>query len=394
MLHRVALTALAFVLCTATALPAFDSATRPLDSYLRQIQLPDGAFADSNASNASHVTPYRAAYAAIGLATAGDAAPVLAFAKWYVAHMNGDDEWGPGCTIYDFTFTRNPYTIKPTKTGGAMDAPAGVFLTAMRYLYDTRDPKARAWVSTQEANAQCIARAAYGLYQPAYDCTQAITGYNFCLTEDNLEVWRGLGDVAWLEAGAWSNKAMETSYLHEQSSIGVGLTQMWDPKNQTYNWARSIVNGAFTKSSWWQFYPGAVTQLWPVIVGYARPDDPRSIELWRNFKAAWPFMPFRSPVFSPWPWTALAAAKMGDQRFVGAYVDSLNASYAAAGYPYGWESSDGGNMLTALVWFEAYSRQQPMGAKRRTFRSRCLACHVRPNALETVGYAWKSSQHI
>jgi hypothetical protein len=377
MFRRAALTFLAFALCSATALPAADPAARALDSYLQELQLPDGVLANSNAANAANVTPYKASYAAIGLALGGDAPTALAFERWYVAHMNAADSWGPGCTIDDFTFTRTPFAMTATGKAGAMDAPAGVFLTAMRVLYATGDKNSQEWIATQERNARCIARAAYGLYQPAYHCTQAITGYNFCLTEDNFEVWRGLGDIAWLEDHVWGNASMAAAYEAQQSDIGVGLAQMWNPQLGTYNWARSILTGAFTRSAWSQFYPGSVTQLWPVIVGYAAPDDPRSIALWQSFKAAWPNAAIKSPVASPWPWIAVAAAKMGDLGFVNQYASCLNASYANQGYPYGWESADGGNMLTALVWAEEYARRHSAGSRRRGQRLYCVNRYAR-----------------
>jgi hypothetical protein len=369
-LRRALLTALAVVICSGTAVPSVESTKTQLTAYLDAVQLPDGAFADSNASNETHITPYRGDYAALGLSLAGDAATALRFARWYVAHMNRDDQWGPGCTIYDYRFSRHPFAVASTKSAGAMDAPAGVFLTVLRHLYATGDARAQAWVVGEEVDAECIARAAYGLYQPAYQCTQAVVGYNFCLTEDNFEVWRGLGDLAWLEGNVWNNSAMQSAYLEDQSSVGEGLSQMWNAQNQNYNWARSIVNGAFTRSSWSQFYPGSVTQLWPVIVGYARSDDPRSIELWQSFKAAWPLMPLASPVQSPWPWTATAAAKMGDLQFVTQYESCLNAHYAARGYPYTWEVHDAGNMLTALIWAsERAQRHWPR--ERLVARLRC-----------------------
>lgn len=372
MLRRILLTALAFSLSIQTARASVAPDVSNLTSSLHAVQLPDGAFADSAASKETHVTPYRGAYAAIGLALAGDPQSALAFARWYVAHMNSDDEWGPGCTIYDFTFTRRPFRLESTKTGNAMDAPAGVFLTALRSLYATGDARAQAWVTSQQSNAECIARAASGLYHSEYHCTQAIVGYDFCLTEDNFEVWRGLGDIAWLERNVWGSPSLSSTYRHEQSDIGAGLQQMWDAGNQNYNWARSTSTGAFTKSAWSQFYPGSVTQLWPVVVGFAQPDDPRSVALWRTFKTAWPSMTVQSPVNSPWPWTATAAAAMGDLSFVGAYAGCLGAEYVASGYPYPWESNDSGNMLTALILAGRPKPSHRLREGRRRFRYACF----------------------
>lgn len=374
MRRRLAIGLLAFALCGAQAWPANIGDVRALDGYLQSLQLPDGALANSNAANAAYVTPYKGAYAAIGLALAGDANTALGFDRWYASHVNARNTWGPGCTIDDFTFTRQPYEMHATGTAGAMDAPAGVFLTALRYLYETGDATARAWLADQEARTQCIAEAAFGLYQPAFHCTQAIVGYDFCLTEDNFEVWRGLGDLSWLEENAWHNPKMAAAYAAEQYDIGIGLSEMWDAQRGTYNWARHIHTGVFTHSAWTQFYPGAVTQLWPVIVGYAQPDDPRSIALWRNFTTHWPTVTTKSPVDSPWPWNAIAAARMGDTNFVTSYDDCLNADYASKGYPYQWESADGGNMMTALLLAQKSVHHTPF---RRRLVQRRPFCIVR-----------------
>jgi hypothetical protein len=345
---RAALKGLLALLLLATLTRPALAGPRELDGYIRSLALPNGALANSNASNATHSTPYMGAYAAIGLSMIGDAATALAFEKWYVAHVNDPGVYGPGCTIYDFTFTRKPFRMTATRSADATDAPAAVFLTAMYYLYRTGDPAARRWIATQERNGECIAEASVGLFQSAYDCTAALPGYDFCLAEDNFEVWRGLGAIAWLETNVWGNGTASSDYLSDQTTIAAGLAQFWNPSNGNYNWARSTITGRFTASSWSQFYPGAVTQLWPEFTGYASPSAPRSLHLWRRFKSAWPNMPRRSPVVSPWPLTALTAAVMGDSTFLSEYANGVNACYEKQGYPYYWESADGGNMLAAL----------------------------------------------
>ncbi len=358
-------------LTAATACPAL-AGPRELDNYVRSLALPNGALADSNAANAANSTPYLGAYAAIGLSLAGDARPALDFEKWYAANVNAPGEYGPGCTIYNFTFTTKPFHMAATGTADATDAPAAVFLTAMYYLYQTGDRAARRWIASQEKSSQCIAHASIGLFQPAYGCTAALPGYNFCLAEDNFEVWRGLGAIAWLEANVWGRPGASSQYLYDQSIIARGLAQFWNPSNRNYNWARSTISGRFTASSWSQFYPGSVTQLWPEFTGYAAPSDRRSIHLWRRFKAAWPDATRRSPVDSPWPLTALTAAVMGDSAFLSEYAGGVNSCYARQGYPYYWESADGGNMLAALVWSPAtmiLARQGPRGSVRSWCRS-------------------------
>ncbi len=58
--------------------------------------------------------------------------------------------------------------MSPTGRADATDAPAAVFLAAMYYLYRGGDDEARKWIETQGRNAECIAKASLGLYEPAY----------------------------------------------------------------------------------------------------------------------------------------------------------------------------------------------------------------------------------
>jgi hypothetical protein len=53
-------------------------------------------------------------------------------------------------------------------------------------------------------------------------------------------------------------------------------------------------------------------------------------------------------VVSPWPLTELTAAVMGDSTFLSEYANGVYDSYEKQGYPYCWESANGGNMLAAL----------------------------------------------
>ncbi len=201
---------------------------------------------------------------------------------------------------------------------------------------------------------------------PAYNCTAAVPGYHFCLAEDNVEVWRGLGAVAWLEANAWNDARASSEYLADQAAIGRGLEQFWNPSNGNYNWARSTINGRFSVSSWSRFYPGSVTQLWPEFTGYAAPSEQRSAHLWGTFKSKWPAMPYRSPGVFPWPLTALTAAVMGDAAFLAEYTNGINSCYEKRGYPYYWQSGDGGNMLSAWLWSSLTAR-----GPRAKGRARC-----------------------
>jgi hypothetical protein len=155
---------LLFAAMTATVAGPAIAGPRELDNYVRSLALPNGALANTNAANAANSTPYLGAYAAIGLSLAGDAAPALAFEKWYAANVNTPGAYGPGCTIYNFTFTREPFRMAATGNADATDAPAAVFLTAMYYLYQTGDRVARRWIARQERSAQCIAQASIGLF--------------------------------------------------------------------------------------------------------------------------------------------------------------------------------------------------------------------------------------
>src|ERR1051326_3282990 len=114
------------------------------ETWLQNQIMPDGAILDAS----SHVTPYFANLAAIGMLK-GDRAripQVEAWIAWYINHFNWPDSNGIYGTVYNYRL----YGMAETATGeyDSADAYAATFLSLTWALWQTGDPGAQAFIKS------------------------------------------------------------------------------------------------------------------------------------------------------------------------------------------------------------------------------------------------------
>jgi hypothetical protein len=362
---------LVVVACPADA--SYGSDVQALVNYLGEIQLADGAFADSDSRAMHTIDPNLSMFADMGLAEVDDAAPVLANLQWYVANMLPPGTYGgvyyPGCPIPTWTFTTSPFAEATQPPPWNTDSTAGNFLTAMMLLYQTGDPTSQAWVATQEANAECVAASQLGTFQPTYNLTTNFPGYPAMEAMDNFDGWRGMGSAAWLEANVWNNATMSSTYATYQTNLGIGLSALWDTTTGLYDLRIRVHKGRHSPASCATiFFPDCLVQLWAVTDGYLSPTDPKAVTIWTTFKTDWPGAPdYPPPARDAYARSAWAAQAMGDTDYLSEYDTCLNHYEEEHGYPFpSWFSMDGGQMLTALALPPQYRREY---SPRRDARS-------------------------
>jgi hypothetical protein len=349
------LAALCIIVAAPPASASYSHSTQLLREYLSEIQLGDGAIADTDGRNSHTIDPGKSVFADMGLALADDPAPALENLQWYVAKMFPPGTYGGehyvGCSMPIWNFTTSPFKETPQPPPWNTDTVGGNFLTAMQLLYQTGDAASQAWIATQESNAECVAASQEGTYQPAYHLTTNYPGYPGMEAEDNFDGWRGMGAIAWLEANVWNNPSMAATYGVDQANLAVGLTSMWDVGTGMYDIRIKVRRGTHTAADCRTFTPDCLMQLWPITDGFMSPSDPKSISLWRKFRTSWPGAPYAPPPSQDAdPRSAWAAAIMGDEAYLHEYNNCLNAYEASRGYPFpSWFSNDGGQMLSALV---------------------------------------------
>lgn len=299
-------------------------------------QLADGAILNSSSS----INPYFANYAAIGLVVGGKYSQALAWAKWYVAHTNAPNAWGAGCSIYDYSYASN--VEASTGTASAVDAHSGSFLTLLKKMYRTGDPTLMGYVKSIRPQTECIALSMTALIA-SNGLAQVKPGNNLQYLIDNAQVYRGLGDVAWLETNVWGDTKKAAGYTTYQNGVAKGIAALWNPTHNMYA-SYTTPLGHIETPTWSTWYADSTAQLFPVINGVISPSSPRAIALYRAFNAAWPNWTkgaAGNPSGFPWADVAHAAALMGDTTRVNVFASNVQATYGGAwGWPwYDYESA-------------------------------------------------------
>ncbi|BEP14204.1 hypothetical protein acdb102_25150 [Acidothermaceae bacterium B102] len=257
-------TALTLVAATFVApASAADSRTAQVASdaaWIRQGQLPDGALAWY--VDRQRINPYLGNYAAIGLAeaykvthTTADLTAASAWLAWYAAHENAQG------FVTDYTVST---TGVETSTGDmdSTDAYAGTFLLAVRA------------VSRAGGNVKSLSAGVHGAVT-AIEATQDSDGLTWAKPTwqvkylmDESEVYAGLRAAADLGT-TLGDRALRTRASTDASAVATGVSGLWDPSTQAYDWARD--GGSQVATNWANLYSDSMEQAWASTFGVASP---------------------------------------------------------------------------------------------------------------------------
>lgn len=327
---------------TETSTPApnlsFSSYITEQGQWLAQHQLKDGAIAYSN----TNIEPYFANIAATGwLKIPSQLANVRAWIAWYVAHLNAADIWNLGGTIYDYTYTASGAETS-TQSADSVDSYAATFLTLVRELYDTSDAVSQAYVLSLQPTLDRLGTTLLALQQ--HDgMTIAMPSYAIAYLEDNCEVYRGLRDLAYLDQRAFLDPVSAARYTTAATQVAAGIDSLWNASVGAYAYAKGEPGGSSSAPSWSIWYPDATSQLFPILEGVIFPTSSRAIALWSAFNAAFPQWDqlVGSDAF-PWALVGDSAAMMSDVARSDAYVQNVQKSYGASGFPWPWYDAESG----------------------------------------------------
>lgn len=266
------------------------------------------------------------------------------YLQWYLAHLNRPDRFGLYATIYDFAVDDNGFE-QPTQGYDSADSYAATFLTLLRaYVETTGD---RDFVRANLVDIERVASVILQL-QDSDGLVWATAARREKYLMDNCEDYRGLDDfAAVMDDLGVSDAAAVVREAARRIADGIE-TRFWDPARGNYDWAiytfrvlgRKVAEFP-RKSSWRQWYPGTVAQVFPVVTGVLRPSDPRAVSLYASLNArhpGWVNQAKRDP--NPWSVLGYAAALMGDDQRAMAFVRATSAVYLDRTGPYSglsWE---------------------------------------------------------
>jgi hypothetical protein len=301
--------------------------------------LPDGAILYGS----DKIMPYFGNIAAIGW-TKDPArhAAVKAWMEWYLSHLNWPDKWGLYGTTYDYNVSGSIET--PTNDADSTDSYAATFLSLAWAFYRTGDPSAQAYVKSISYQLDTIGGVIV-LTQQSDGLTWAKPDWKIKYLMDNCEAYRGLRDLALLFQYAFNNPGSAAWYNAHADKMYQGIQSMW--QGSSFAIYRDA-NAWQLAPKWSTWYPDATSQLFPVLMGVVAPSDAKARQLYSKFNGAWPGWPelsFNSQDAFPWVLVADAAALMGDAARVNTYVNTVQARYVNAGFPWPWYSAEAGWFL-------------------------------------------------
>jgi len=246
-------------------------------NWVLQGQLPDGAIAWY--VDKSHISPYLANYAAIGLAEARKqtgsrvySAAAWSWLHWYAGHQDSNG------FVTDYNVDASGVE---TSTGDedSTDAYAGTYLSALRAAYAV-DPD---W--SQLSSLHPSIAAAVG----AIEATQDTDGLTFAKPSwpvkylmDQAETYDGLVSADEL-AGALGDRVLAHRSQTDAAAMKTGIASLWDAPTGGYDWAKS---GGVTTTDWTQLYPDAMEQAW--IAGSPAISTTRARQLVNTLEQAQP----------------------------------------------------------------------------------------------------------
>ncbi len=247
-------------------------AIRQCRDFIRQTQLPDGAFRVSCTGDVVRIWPYFGNVAAGALIVAHRLEPqpedlvrVKRWLDWYAAHQRADGN------IPDFLGTRRDY--KPSPKRKAIDVYPPTYLSALR-IYREAQPEGLPAAELLKRAGQAL-HAIESALDPADDLTWSSTPHLYKYPMDNVDVCIGLLDGARLfEALGAREQAERCRAL--VARISTAIAKFWLPEQGHFAWAQgqSPKVRTFEKP-----YPDGVANIYLALT-----IDPPPPKLWDNLR--------------------------------------------------------------------------------------------------------------
>lgn len=266
---------------------------------------------------------------------------VKKWAMWYVEHINDPDKLGVRGSIYDYTVVAGG-EVKPTEDYDSSDSYAATFLTLMRRYFDATNDSA--FLKELEPALDLVASAIYATMDPKDGLTYAKDNYRIKYLMDNVEVWQGLKDWAYLLEHVFARTDDAKKATADAAKIYDSLQKFW--KGSAFAYAKDEVGRLFASDTT-VFYPDMTAQLMAVALEFTTLEQTEII--WKNFNEKFPkWVLLQHPSSFPWTMMVYAGLKAGDLERVQTYINAVELTYGSMGFPWPWYSSEAGWYLLTL----------------------------------------------
>ncbi len=266
---------------------------------------------------------------------------VKKWALWYVKHLNKPDRFGVMGSIYDYKVI-SASEIVSTEDYDSSDSYGATFLSLMRRYYETNQDEL--FLLELEPELNLVVKAIYSTLDPKDGLTYAKSNYKIKYLMDNLEVFAGLKDWAYLLENVYHKPEEAKRITLDAELIYQSLQKMW--LGRCFAFAKDEAGKLFPTNTA-KFYPDMTAQL--MAIAFDLTSKEQAALIWSDFNNRFPkWTRLGHPDSFPWSLMVYAGAKVGDWERVLAYVNSIEFTYGSMNYPWPWHSSEAGWYLLTL----------------------------------------------
>lgn len=314
----------------------YDSIITSQETYLKSLQLNNGAICKWSPASTNLVNPYFACFAALALLeNPNNAATVKRYCDWHFSALNKTEDANGGIyTIYDYNV--NGETLTSTNDYDSSDSYAALFLMVLeKYLNVTSDS---AYIVAHSADIAGVYGAMLSTRGSSTNAnlTAAKPNYEVYYLMDNSEVYAGCSAAAVL-FNTLGDQNAKNAALSAASQTVSGIEGLY---SSIYKAFRSNA-GTYTvnKSA---FYPDMAAQVYPVAFGAILPTSTQGAAAYDFFKSKFDTAAkIDAGVDFPWIIIAYAAYFYEDYEFATAILNYADTQFIAPGNTYPWYCMEG-----------------------------------------------------
>jgi hypothetical protein len=304
-----------------------------------RVTLADGAIVDG--ANSARINPYFSNLGAVGFTKNSAYYPhVKNWMEWYWSRVSWPDKFGIYGSINDFDISSTGAETAvpdPDAQGNhhpdSTDAYAGTFLSLAYAYYQTGDPAAQSYItSIQPPNSNRLDYVGEVIISTKQssgnNLTWARPDYNIEYLMDNCQAYRGLRDLANLYTAYGLTSQASFYNTHADQMLNGIQTALWNSANGDYYWYTTDTGTSGTVN-WNNFYPDAVSQVFPIALGVIKPTDQRAINIWNTFQSHWKNQWTTLSTGDQYPWVIIGyvAALMGDTTDANTFTNNLQTTF-------------------------------------------------------------------
>ncbi|WP_221469228.1 hypothetical protein [Cohnella nanjingensis] len=322
------------------ALTMADEAMDRTSAWIADRQLDGGAIASDAAGQ--QIKPALSNIGARGLLLREETVPnVQRYLDWYTGHWNWGDRYGIYGSIDDFRL--NGATGQWTSTGGYESASPtiGTFITLLRQHYEKTGR-----FGLPQSNLDLLT-GGIGIMrsQDADGLMWKLPDEPIKLLRPNALTYQGMTDSVWLFRHHFQVSGPADYFAGFADALRNGIqTRLWNDAAGAYDLSSNRLGEKQTAD--WSKPEDAVAQLSPVYTGVIAADSETAQSLYAKFNESQPAWASGGS-FNDFAPAAYAAALMGDQQRVAAYLGRLLTTVKRAGFPDGWTVEQAGYVMLA-----------------------------------------------